>query len=186
MRHLYLQQRPRGFTSIELLVVIAIMAVLAALAAPSFTGLMERWRVMQAYEGLQSTLYFARSEAIKRGGFVTLRKENSGANGCALGVGNDAWDCGWYVFNDLNANGSFNAGDVRLQSFATPSRVEVTRSESDLNITFDRWGMPDEAFGFTIVPQDKNLSDPAAVGLCMSRGGRIRKATTAEVPCSTD
>lgn len=57
----------RGFTAIELLVTIAILAVLAALAAPSFTPSLERWRVMQATEQLKSTLYFARSEAIKQG-----------------------------------------------------------------------------------------------------------------------
>ena len=62
----------RGFTAIELMVTIGIAAILAALAAPSFTGLMERWRVRQAAEGLQSTLYYARSEAIKRGGNVVM------------------------------------------------------------------------------------------------------------------
>ena len=38
----------RGFTAIELMVTIGIAAILAALAAPSFTGLMERWRVRHA------------------------------------------------------------------------------------------------------------------------------------------
>ena len=57
--------RCAGFTAIELMVVLAILAVLAALAAPSFNPLIERWRVRQATEALQSTLYFARSEAIR-------------------------------------------------------------------------------------------------------------------------
>ena len=39
-----------GFTAIELLVVVAIVAILTALAAPSFTPLIERWRVRQARE----------------------------------------------------------------------------------------------------------------------------------------
>ena len=45
-----------GFTAIELMVVVSIVAVLAALAAPSFTPLIESWRVREATEQLQSTL----------------------------------------------------------------------------------------------------------------------------------
>lgn len=183
MRHSYPQRHYQGFTAIELLVVIAIIAILTALAAPSFTGLMERWRAIQTFEGLQSTLYFARSEAIRRGGKITLRKEATGTNNCNLANGSDEWDCGWYVFSDANANGNFNSEDTRLQGFLTPRNIQVTRSESGASIAFDRWGMPDASFGFTIVPQGKNLSDPAAIGLCMSRGGRVRKVQTADLPC---
>ncbi|MEN5181660.1 GspH/FimT family pseudopilin [Comamonas testosteroni] len=183
MSYLYPQRHYQGFTAIELMVVISIMAIVTALAAPSFTGLMERWRAMQTFDGLQSTLYFARSEAIRRGGHITLRKEATGINDCNLANDSDEWDCGWYVFSDANANGNFNNGDTRLQGFLTPRNIQVTRSESGASIAFDRWGMPDAPFGFTIVPQGKNLSDPAAIGLCMSRGGRVRKVQTADLPC---
>ena len=56
----------KGFTAIELLVTIAILGVLAAIAAPSFKPLIERWKVRQVTEELQSTFYVARSEAIAR------------------------------------------------------------------------------------------------------------------------
>lgn len=61
-----------GFTAIELMVVVSIVAILAALATPSFTPLIERWRVRSAAEDLTSTIYYARSEAIKRGGGITV------------------------------------------------------------------------------------------------------------------
>src|SRR5256885_11314686 len=67
-------RRRKGFTTLELMVVVAILAILTALAAPSFTPLMERWRVRQVAEDLQATIYFARSEALKRGGNVTIAK----------------------------------------------------------------------------------------------------------------
>ena len=67
-----LSRGQQGFTAIELMVVVSIVAILAALAAPSFTPLIERWRVRSAIEHLTSTLYFARSEAIKRGGGITI------------------------------------------------------------------------------------------------------------------
>jgi type IV fimbrial biogenesis protein FimT len=174
-----------GFTIIELMVVVAIVAVLAALAAPSFTPLIERWRVRQSVDGLQSALYYARSEAIKRGGNVTIRKEASGTNGCLLASGVADWDCGWFVFVDTNNNGSLNSGEEVLQRFATPLNVEVTRSANSANIGFDRWGRANAPFGFSLVPKGKSTSDSAARGLCMSSGGRIRVTTDpADIPCS--
>ena len=87
----------RGFTAIELLVVIAVLAVLAALAAPSFVPLMEKWRVRQVSEALQSSLYFARSEAIKRGGGVAIHKlPNAGTSA--------DWSSGWQICIDANNN----------------------------------------------------------------------------------
>jgi type IV fimbrial biogenesis protein FimT len=44
-----------GFTLIETLVVMGIVAVLAALAGPSFTPMIERWRVRDATESIQSS-----------------------------------------------------------------------------------------------------------------------------------
>ena len=175
----------RGFTVIELMVVVAILAVLAALATPSFTPLVERWRVRQAADGLQSALYYTRSEAIKRGGNVTIRKEPSGTNGCALGSNASDWECGWFVFVDSNNNGTQDAGEEVLQRYATPNNLEITRSASTADIRFDRWGRANAPFGFALVPKDKSTSDPAARGLCMSSGGRIRITTDPlEIPCT--
>lgn len=175
-----------GFTIIELMVVVAIVAILAALAAPSFTPLIERWRVRQSVDGLQSALYYARSEAIKRGGNVTIRKEPSGANGCPLAPNVADWDCGWFVFVDTNNNGTQNAGEEVLQRFATPPNVEITRSDDVANIRFDRWGKANAPFGFALVPKDKSTSNSAARGLCMSSGGRIKVTTDpADIPCSS-
>ncbi len=74
---------------IELMIVVAIMAILIALAAPSFTGLIERWRVRDSAETLTSTLYYARSEAIKRGGGVTIDATGG-------------WNTGWKVSHTQN------------------------------------------------------------------------------------
>ena len=166
------------------MVVVAIIAVLAALAGPSYTPLIERWRVRQAVEGLQSTLYFARSEAIKRGGNIAIRKEPTGANGCPLASGVNSWDCGWFVFVDTNGNGTEDAGDEVLQRFATPPNIEVTRTSGGASIQLNRWGLVDGAWlGFSLVPLDKSTADPAARGVCMSSGGRIRVIT--DPPCTS-
>ena len=57
----------RGFTIIELIFVVSILAILAGLAAPSFSELARTQRVRAAAVDLYSDITLARSEAIKRG-----------------------------------------------------------------------------------------------------------------------
>lgn len=57
----------RGFTIIELMFVVIILAVLAGLAAPSFSELARTQRVRATAVDLYSDITLARSEAIKRG-----------------------------------------------------------------------------------------------------------------------
>ena len=59
-------RRNTGFTLIELMTVIAIVAILTALAAPSFSGLTAKKRVEGALTELTTDLQFARSEAVQR------------------------------------------------------------------------------------------------------------------------
>jgi type II secretion system protein H len=59
-------QRPLGFTLIEMMVVVALVAILAALAAPSFSTQIANQRVTSVAQELQSLLQLARSEAVYR------------------------------------------------------------------------------------------------------------------------
>lgn len=184
-RHQLRRHPKRGFTALELLVTIAILGILTALAAPSFVPLMERWRTQQVAEQLRSTIYFARSEAIKRGGNVVLQKLPN-AGDCSFASGNDEWGCGWFVCVDSNSNGSCAASEEVLQRYDTPGKVKVRRSTSGAGIKLNRWGLVEGKYpGFTIVPEGKNLSDPAARGICVSSGGRVRLVKAEDVPCNS-
>ena len=184
----------KGFTAIELMVTVAILAVLAAIAAPSFKPLIERWQVRQASEELQSTLYFARSEAIKRGGGIVIQR-NASSDGCTTSS-TDLWDCGWVVFADKNRNGTLDAGE-ELQVSTPPSRVKIKFTGIDAQtgsdsaaltkpVLGDRWGQltSDSAssFAFRMTPSGNSNSAASASSLCVSVG-RIRRIDSSTATC---
>lgn len=174
-----------GFTAIELMVVVSIVAIMAALAGPSFTPLIENWRVRESAEQLQSTLYYARSEAIKRGGQVVIQKIPNNTNGCTSATGTRAWDCGWIVCHDTNDNGTCNATEPVLQRVASAAKVHVNRTGGGASIKLNRWGLVDGTFlGFNLIPLDKSVSHPGARGVCMSSGGRVRIIPQEAIPCT--
>ena len=159
-----------GFTAIELMVVVSIVAILAALAGPSFAPLIERWRVRDAAEGLTSTLYYARSEAIKRGGGIAIDATGG-------------WDQGWKVTHTANAITT----DLKVST--APPRIAATHSNGKLILYVDRWGMLSETSGgppsqvdILLKPTGKLDTDFSAIRLCVV-GGRIAQKTKG-VACS--
>ena len=83
--------RQRGFTMTEMGITFAIAAVLAALAAPSFQGMIATQRGRTYASALYATLSKARSEAITLNANVTLQPKAGG------------WNTGWQMF-DANNN----------------------------------------------------------------------------------
>lgn len=161
-----------GFTAIELMVVVAIVAVLTALAGPSFRDLIDGWRVRSAAEEVTNTIYYARSEAIRRGGRVSVRKN------CGTGTAQE-WQCGWIVFTDANLNGVLNTGapdlDVILQTFPVQTGVNVMHLSNGVSYTVDRWGQINGlgAASFAITPDPLGVASRHRRALCISSGGRI-------------
>lgn len=183
--HYLMRISSHGMTSIELLLTLAILGVLAALAAPSFKPLIERWRIRQVTDELKSTLYFARSEAIKRGGNITVQKLPNRTGNCITAQNSSDWDCGWFVCLDSNGNGICAANEIVLQRFDAPATVQITRTSGAASIKFNRWGLIDGKWpGFSLVPVNQSTLNPAALGLCMSSGGRIRVIPSEEIPCT--
>jgi len=78
-------RRDSGFTLIELLVTISVAAVLLTVAVPSFSTLILTQQVRVSAADLQTSLFYARSEAIKRA-----------ANVSVVPTGGD-WKSGWTV-----------------------------------------------------------------------------------------
>ena len=84
----------KGFTLIELMVIIAIVSIILAIAIPSLTGFATATRVSAQANEFIASVSFARSEAVKRNGTVSLCPSSDGAS-CASSTKN--WSAGWIV-----------------------------------------------------------------------------------------
>nr|WP_289814299.1 GspH/FimT family protein [Acidovorax kalamii] len=138
--------------------------------------MIERWRTNQAVNNITSTIYVARSEAIKRGGRVSVRKTANGTDGCTFAPNIAEWSCGWIIFADTDEDGNLDAGEEILQSFQMPTSVDISNKNSAASFRFDRWGRANDmnAASFAIVPRAGGVASPAATAVCVSSGGRIR------------
>ncbi|MGQ0711113.1 MAG: GspH/FimT family pseudopilin [Rhodoferax sp.] len=168
-----------GFSLAELLVVVAISSVLLAIAAPSFTAMVQSYRINAATSSMTSALELTRATAIQMNGNITIAK----ISGTACPTNQD-WSCGWQVFQDTDADGTLDAGEVLVQTFAPPGNVDVSRSLSGASMTANRWGQLSgiNAVGFLFTPTGVGVLSPATTTICMNSGGRIRKLT-GEVTC---
>ena len=179
--HLYLvmssptSSNLNGVTIIEMLVTLAVLAVLATLAAPSFRLLHEKWSVDSVAQSMHSTLLMARSEAIKRGGGIGIQK-NANSTSCTNASTNQEWGCGWFIYNDTNNNGTWNAAEPKLYELQLAGKVNIMHNSGGSALKVDRYGMVNglNARGFTLSPESMGIASSATSSLCMSSGGRIR------------
>jgi type IV fimbrial biogenesis protein FimT len=126
--------RNAGVTLVELLVTIAVLGILLATAAPSYTTMLEKRRLIAATEGVYAHLQFARSEAVKFGGSdVNLNVSIKAATPWCLGISNDTSNC------DCNTNGACVYGPTgttfeRYLRSTEFSNVSISTTKSNAQI----------------------------------------------------
>lgn len=87
----------KGFTLIELMITLSVVAILAAIAAPSFSQMLRDHRLTTRANDFLAELQLAKSESIRRGVQVTMLS-SSGTD--------EVWDDGWVVFTDWDGDES--------------------------------------------------------------------------------
>lgn len=164
-----------AFTVVELMIVIAMVAILMALAAPSFSNFVKNDRLTTQINTLVGHLAYARSEAILRAQQVGLCASSSGT-ACT-----GAWSEGWLVYVDSDNSGGYNAAtDEILRVNQALSGNNALTSTLGTNFLYDNRGYAATGTGSFSLCDDRGVSH--AKMIVISNTGRVRQNTGAENP----
>lgn len=155
-----------GFTLIELMLTIVVMAVLLAIAVPSFTSQFQKQRLKGAGERLVSEIQFARNQAVGSNDDILVNVQSTGGTDWCIGLGvanpgGSECDCDAGTDCEIDGNERIVSGD----SFSG-----VTLATVDADITFDTVrGLPDAA------PPDFDFEgeDGNRIGVRVNPVGRV-------------
>lgn len=118
-----------GFTVIELLVILAVIAVVMTVGMPAMASIRDSSQLNSTANDFLSSLYLARSEAIKRNSRGTMCKSADGEACTSAG----AWEQGWIVFHDVNNNAIRDADEALIQR--TAALPEDWHMSGNLNVS---------------------------------------------------
>ncbi|MBB1383360.1 GspH/FimT family pseudopilin [Shewanella sp. SR41-2] len=169
-------RRTSGFTLIELMVTVAVSAILLAVAAPSFTSLYNNTRAASAIGNIESSMAFARSQAINFGRKVSVCPGNGSS--CS-----GSWNNGYIIFIDDNGDKTADNGTEVLKRIQGFNSKDFIKASSTL-ITFGTDGMLSSTSSISIhyCPSKKNSE--YSKGISISPSGKIAAINT-DVNCNS-
>ncbi len=125
-------RRSHGFNMVELAIVMGVIAIVSAVAFPSFMGMIGNAQIRSVGESLRNGMQLARAEAVTRNQQVRF-KLNS----------NNSWEVGCVtVVGDTDGDGVENCPAIINQKSAkegSGSSIVITRVGSD-NVIFNSFG----------------------------------------------
>lgn len=162
----------KGFTLIELMTVVAITAIIVGIAIPGFAELLIRTRLTAITNELVSSLNLARSEAVKRGRIVVVRKTGT------------HWENGWRVFVDIDRSTDarknvFDDDDIELRVYAPlPQNYTLRGNNSIANFIAYKPDGGSNRFGSFAICQTEDVHRAKMV--VVNSTGRIKIAPDAD------
>lgn len=142
------QVQAGGFTLVELMITVAVIGILALIAAPSMSAMIENSRIVSQGEELVATLQLARAEAVRRNSRVTVCRSTDGSS-CASGT---SWS-GWVVHgidrtSCTNPDNASSCSDDVIRAYTANSATTVTGPAND--IVFKPSGLIDSGTAQTV------------------------------------
>lgn len=165
----------RGFTLLELVVTVSVIAILSALALPSFTSTITSNRVVTNVNNFIAVANLARTEAVRR---------NVPAGVCASSDGatcGDDWNDGWIVYHHTSATDST---PVVLRAGSFSPKDEVTGHGFDGDLQFDARGRAKDSGGLLYKPTDERYENLQRCVVVSAAGSMTIAAGDSLASCS--
>ncbi|MEI8030996.1 MAG: GspH/FimT family protein [Comamonadaceae bacterium] len=175
-----------GYSLVELLVVLTLSSILALLAVPSMTAMINTQRSISLGNAFLAGLNLARNEAIKRNARTVLCKSSDGLS-CTTSGG---WQQGWIMFHDVNNNALLDVGEQVIQSQAAVSQgLSLTGNTNVANyVSYSASGSSKLISGAFQAGTFSLCLDPVVVGdvrqIVLSSTGRARSKKGLASDCS--
>lgn len=193
-------RKQAGVSLIEIMVTVMVVGILASIAAPNLQSLIEKNRIRSVTDELLSSLYRARSEAVKRGYDVVLCASSADQSGCDSTATD--YSNGWLMFTDydrdrgltapgilfdVNGNGTQDTPEEILfvsNNFSGRHVIASTKTALQRRIIFGPTGTPNVGVGasFQVSEDGTNETQQARVTLGMT--GRVRSCVGDYTECN--
>ena len=172
-----------GFTMIELLVSMTIVIMLVAAAGPVVSEWLIKNRIDAEVATFRSALTYARSEALSRNIWVTIRE-----NGVRSSDSESLWGNGWQLFTDLNNDGylSTSIGEEMLRArIINLEDLSITWSNDIKRLSYGPRGVTNGGSQNTLRYCVADDTDHRfAKGITINAIGRTRIVRGADVGCT--
>lgn len=133
-----MKRQNSGFSLLELVATLAVLAILIAMVAPTFQGMIYNSRQTSAVNELIRAIHLARSEAAKRASTVNL----SAIDALDGGTENDSneWGKGWRLWYDADDDNTLDTGEEILAYVDFPAKITLESDRDTTLIAFSSTG----------------------------------------------